>query len=236
MIHFASRDAMDIDGMGDRVVEEFFGEGFLSDIPSLYELYNHAEEIKELDGWSDKSITSLTKAIEDSKSRSLERLLFGLGIKEVGSKTAKILAKQFKNLTNFYIASEQEYLNIDSIGPVCAKALFDYFHDEKNREMLNKLEQYGVNFNYLGVDEIDVNSYFYNKNVVLTGSLERYSRNELTSILEGIGAKVSSSVSKKTDCVIVGKDAGSKLEKAKQLGVLTMDEEEALSHLGKIGQ
>lgn len=236
MIHFASRDAMDIDGMGDRVVEEFFGEGFLSDIPSIYELYNHAEEIKELDGWSDKSITSLTKAIEDSKSRSLERLLFGLGIKEVGSKTAKILAKQFKNLTNFYIASEQEYLNIDSIGPVCAKALFDYFHDEKNREMLNKLEQYGVNFNYLGVDEIDVNSYFYNKNVVLTGSLERYSRNELTSILEGIGAKVSSSVSKKTDCVIVGKDAGSKLEKAKQLGVLTMDEEEALSHLGKIGQ
>ena len=163
-------------------------------------------------------------------------MLFGLGIKEVGSKTAKILAKQFKNLTNFYIASEQEYLNIDSIGPVCAKALFDYFHDEKNREMLNKLEQYGVNFNYLGVDEIDVNSYFYNKNVVLTGSLERYSRNELTSILEGIGAKVSSSVSKKTDCVIVGKDAGSKLEKAKQLGVLTMDEEEALSHLGKIGQ
>ncbi len=236
IIHFASRDAMDIDGMGDRVVEEFFAEGFLKDIPDVYLLSNHAEEIKELDGWSNKSISSLISAIDVSKSRSLERLLFGLGIKEVGSKTAKILAKQYKNLINFYTASEENYLSIPTIGPVCAKALYDYFHDEKNRELISRLESYGVNFSYTGEDEVDVNSYFYNKTVVLTGSLVKYSRSELTEILEGIGAKVAGSVSKKTDCVIVGSDAGSKLEKAKQLGITIMDEEEALSHLGKIGQ
>ncbi|HAS55811.1 MAG TPA: DNA ligase, partial [Firmicutes bacterium] len=196
----------------------------------------HAEEIKELDGWSNKSISSLISAIDASKTRSLERLLFGLGIKEVGSKTAKILAKQYKKLINFYTVSEENYLSIPTIGPVCAKALYDYFHDEKNRQLISRLESYGVNFSYTGADEVDVNSYFYNKTVVLTGSLVKYSRNELTDILEGIGAKVAGSVSKKTDCVIVGSDAGSKLEKAKQLGITIMDEEEALSHLGKIGQ
>ncbi len=236
MIHFSSRDMMDIDGMGASVVEEFFAEGFLTDIASIYHLGDHAKEIKELDGWSDKSINSLLDSIELSKKRSLERLLFGLGIKEVGGKTAKILAKRYKNLDVLSSVKEEELLAIPDIGPVVAKNIVDWFLDEKNKELIAKLREANVNFDYLGTDTIDVNSYFYGKTIVLTGSLIRYSRNELTEILEGIGAKCSTSVSKKTDLVIAGSDAGSKLTKAKELGILVIDEDEAISHLGKVGQ
>ncbi len=236
MIHFSSRDMMDIDGMGASVVEEFFAEGFLTDIASIYHLEDHAQEIKELDGWSDKSINSLLDAIELSKKRSLERLLFGLGIKEVGGKTAKILAKRYKNLDKLSEVSEEELLSIPDIGPVVAKNIASWFMDDKNKELIEKLREANVNFSYLGTDTIDVNSYFYGKTIVLTGSLIHYSRNELTEILEGIGAKCSTSVSKKTDLVIAGSDAGSKLAKAKELGVLVIDEDEAISHLGKVGQ
>ena len=234
LIHFASRDAMDIDGMGDSVVEELFGEGFIKDIPDIYKLYDKVQQIKELDGWGDKSLTALTVAIENSKKRSLEKLLFGLGIKEIGSKTAKTLAREHRNLEEFYSLSEEDYLKIADIGPVAAKSLYAYFHDGSNLAMLAKLKEAGVNFTYLGTDAIDVNNYFYRKTVVLTGALEHYSRSELTSILEGIGAKVSGSVSKKTDVVIAGADAGSKLAKANELGIKVMDEEEALSHLSTL--
>ncbi len=234
LIHFASRDAMDIDGMGDSVVEELFGEGFIKDIPDIYKLYDKVQQIKELDGWGDKSLTALTVAIENSKKRSLEKLLFGLGIKEIGSKTAKTLAREHRNLEEFYSLSEEDYLKIADIGPVAAKSLYAYFHDGSNLAMLAKLKEAGVNFTYLGTDAIDVNNYFYRKTVVLTGALEHYSRSELTSILEGIGAKVSGSVSKKTDVVIAGADAGSKLVKANELGIKVMDEEEALSHLSTL--
>ncbi len=234
LIHFASRDAMDIDGMGDSVVEELFGEGFIKDIPDIYKLYDKVQQIKELDGWGDKSLTALTVAIENSKKRSLEKLLFGLGIKEIGSKTAKTLAREHRNLEEFYSLGEEDYLKISDIGPVAAKSLYAYFHDEDNLAMLAKLKEVGVNFDYLGTDAIDVNNYFYRKTVVLTGALEHYSRSELTAILEGIGAKVSGSVSKKTDVVIAGSDAGSKLVKANELGIKVMDEEEALSHLSTL--
>jgi len=234
IIHFASRDAMDIDGMGDKVVEELFAEGFIRDIPDVYGLYDHAHEIKELDGWGDKAISNMLTAIENSKKKSLEKLLFGLGIKEVGSKTAKILAKRYKNLDAFLTLEEEELIKVDDIGPIASKCIYEYFHNEKNLEKIEKLRNYGVNFEYLGTDTIDVNNYFYGKTVVLTGALNRYSRGELTEILEGIGAKVSGSVSKKTDCVIVGADAGSKLTKAQELGIKTMDEEEALSHLSNL--
>ncbi len=236
MIHFSARDMMDIDGMGASVVEEFFAEGFLSDIASIYHLSDHALEIKELDGWSDKSINSLLDAIEVSKGRSLERLLFGLGIKEVGGKTAKILAKRYKNLDNLSKASEDELLQIPDIGPIVAKNIVSWFEDEKNMKLIEDLRESHLNFDYLGTDTIDVNSYFYGKTIVLTGSLIHYSRNELTEILEGIGAKCSGSVSKKTDLVIAGADAGSKLTKAKELGILVINEDEAISHLGKVGQ
>jgi DNA ligase (NAD+) len=236
MIHFASRDAMDIDGMGDKVVEEFFNEGFMKDIPGIYHLSDHASEIKMLDGWSDKSINSILTAIEASKQKSLERLLYGLGIKEVGNKTAKVLASLYKNLDAFKDLTIEDYLQVQDMGPVSAQSLFNYFHDPKNLEMIESLRADGLNFAYLGSDQRDVNSYFYGKTVVLTGTLAHYSRDEMTSILEGIGAKVAGSVSRNTDVVIAGSDAGSKLQKAQDLGIKVMDEEEAMSHLQKIGQ
>lgn len=234
LIHFASRDAMDIEGLGDAVAEELFNEGFLKDIPDLYRLMDHVDEIKALDGWGEKSMNSLILAIENSKKKSLERLLFGLGIKEIGAKTAKTLARKYRNLEDFYSLTEEDYLKIPDIGPVVSSSLFSYFHNPANLEMLAKLKQEGVNFAYLGTDTVDVNSYFYGKTVVLTGALEHYTRSELTSILEGIGAKVSGSVSKKTDVVIAGSDAGSKLTKAQELGIKIMDEEEASSHLSTL--
>ena len=234
MIHFASRDAMDIDGMGSAVIEELFGEGFLHDIPDIYDLYQHAERIKELDGWSNKSMSNLLGAIEESKSKSLERLLFGLGIKEVGNKTAKVLARRHRNLNEYFALTEEDYQKIDDIGPIVAASIYRYFHNEKNIAMIERLRAAGVNFEYLGTDTIDTTNYFYGKTVVLTGTLERYSREEMTSILEGIGAKCSGSVSKKTDIVIAGPGAGSKLAKAEALGIKVIDEEEALSHLSTL--
>ena len=234
MIHFASRDAMDIDGMGSAVIEELFGEGFLHDIPDIYDLYQHAERIKELDGWSNRSMSNLLGAIEESKNKSLERLLFGLGIKEVGNKTAKVLARRHRNLNEYFSLTEEDYQKIDDIGPIVAASIYRYFHDEKNIAMIERLRATGVNFEYLGTDTIDTTNYFYGKTVVLTGTLERYSREEMTSILEGIGAKCSGSVSKKTDIVIAGPGAGSKLAKAEALGIKVIDEEEALSHLSTL--
>lgn len=236
IIHFASRDAMDIDGLGDSVAEELFAEGFLSDIPSLYKLYNHAQRIKELDGWSDKSINSLLAAIEGSKKQSLERLLYGLGIKEIGVKTAKTLVRIYRRLDDFLNVPEEDYLKIKDVGPVVAHSLYEYFHDEKNLGTIEALRAENVNFEYLGTDTQDINSFFYGKTIVLTGTLVKYSRQEMTDILEGIGAKCAGSVSKKTDLVIAGPGAGSKLEKANELGIMVIDEDEALSHLNKIGQ
>ncbi len=233
MIHFASRDAMDIDGMGDKVVEEFFGEGFMTSIPEIYTLYNHAQEIKNLDGWSDKSIDSLLNAIENSKGRSLEKLLFGLGIKEIGSKTAKNLAKRFRHLDAFFNLTEEDLLKVEDIGPVAAKSIVEWFANPEHSQMIETLRFMNVNFDYLGNDAADASNYFYGKTIVLTGGLEKYSRQEMTEILENIGAKVSGSVSKKTDVVIAGSDAGSKLTKAQALGIEIMNEQEALSLLEK---
>ena len=234
IIHYASRDAMDIDGLGSAVVEELFGEGFIKDIPDLYNLYQHVEEIKELDGWGDKAVMNMVDAIEDSKQKSLEKLLFGLGIKEIGAKTAKVLARRFRSLDAFFDLSEEDLLQVDDIGPVAAHSIVTFFQDEKKREIIENLRKAGVNFSYLGTDQIDVTNYFYGKTVVLTGALVHYTRNELTALLEGIGAKVSGSVSKKTDVVIAGADAGSKLVKAQELGILVIDENTAISHLSTL--
>ncbi len=233
IIHFASRNAMDIDGMGDKVVEEFFNEGFIHDIPSIFEIKKYREDIINIDGWSDKSVDNLINAIESAKHNSLERLLFGLGIKEVGEKMAKILAKRFLNLEKFYELSEEDYLSIPDVGPVSASSLFSYFHDEKHLEDIAKLKELEVNFDYLGQIKVDENSPFFNKTVVLTGTLTKYGRKEATEILENLGAKVAGSVSKKTDYVVYGLEAGSKLDKAHELNVKTLSEEEFLSLLGE---
>lgn len=226
MIHFSSRDAMDIDTMGEKAVELFFNEGYLSNIPSIYHLKEHRDDILNIEGWSTKSINHLLQAIEKSKENSLEKLLFGLGIKEIGAKTAKILAKRYLNLEKFFDLTEEELQQIPDLGPVSAKSIFDYFHNEESINLIGELKELGLNFDYLGLVNVDTNSPFFGKTIVLTGTLTKYGRKEATELLENLGAKVAGSVSKKTDIVIFGAEAGSKLDNAHKLGIRTMDEEE----------
>ena len=232
IIHFASRDAMDIEGLGERVAEQFFNQGFFRSINEIYRLYEHREEIIALDGWQSKSVDNLINAIEKSKGNSLERVLFGLGIKEVGAKMAKTLARKYLNIDNLIAASEEELLEIPDVGPIVASSIRNYFSDEKNIELINALKEEKLNFEYLGSTTTAANSYFSGKTVVLTGTLSKYGRKEATEILENLGAKVTGSVSKATDVVIAGVDAGSKLDKARALNIVVLNEEEFLSLLG----
>ena len=231
LIHFASKDAMDIEGMGEKVCEEFFALGFIKRIPDIYLLKNHREEIIEINGWSHKSIDNLIAAIEKSKNNSLEKLLFGLGIKEVGSKMGRTLARIFGSLDKIKEASQEDLLKINDVGEVVALSIYNYFRDENNINMINELKSYNINMLYLGTNKVDETSYFFNKKVVLTGTLEKFGRKEATILLENLGAHVSGSVSKATDIVIAGVEAGSKLVKAQKLGIEVMNEDEFLSHL-----
>ena len=226
LIHFSSKNAMDIEGMGDKVCEQLFGENFLNDIPSIYKLYEYKEEIIEMDGWSDKSVTNLLDAIENSKKNSLERLLFGLGIKEVGEKMSKVLARRYKSLDEISKLTKEDLLKIDDVGDVVAASIFEYFNNPNNIELIEKLKNSNVNMLYLGKDDINETNFFYNKRCVITGTFARYSRDEMTEYIESQGGKVSGSVSKKTDYVIVGENPGSKETKAKELGVTILKEEE----------
>ena len=232
IIHFASRDAMDIEGLGERVAEQFFNQGFFRSINEIYRLYEHREEIIALDGWQSKSVDNLINAIEKSKENSLEKVLFGLGIKEVGAKMAKTLARKYQNIDNLINASEEELLEIPDVGPIVASSIRNYFSDERNMELINALKNEHLNFEYKGSTATAANSYFSGKTVVLTGTLSKYGRKEATEILENLGAKVTGSVSKATDVVIAGVEAGSKLDKAHALGITVLDEEEFLTLLG----
>ncbi|MCQ2795701.1 MAG: NAD-dependent DNA ligase LigA [Bacilli bacterium] len=228
LIHFASRDAMEIDGMGPAVVEEFFNLGFLRSIPDIYNLKNHEQEILDLEGWSHKSFDNLMKAIEKSKSNSLEKLLTGLGINEIGSKMARTLAKRYSDIEAWKNLEMMELLSLNDVGPVMAESIYQYFHNEENIRMLDALKNAGVNFKYLG-PQINMNSPFANKTIVLTGTLTKYGRKEATVLLENLGAKVTSAVSKSTDIVIAGAEAGSKLDKAQKLGIKVMNEDEFIA-------
>lgn len=226
MIHFSSRDAMDIDTMGDKVCEEFFNAGLIDSIPSIYDLWKHRDEIIGREGWQEKSVDNLLDAIENSKKNSVEKLLFGLGIKEVGEKMAKTLAKRYLELEKFFELSEEELMEIPDVGPIVAHSIYEYFHNEENINLINALKEKGLNFSYLGVTTVDENSPFFGKTCVLTGTLSKYGRKQATEILENLGAKVSGSVSAKTDYVIAGEEAGSKLDKAHELGVKVLTEQE----------
>ncbi len=226
LIHYASKDAMDIEGMGEKVVEELFNQNYLTDIPSIYTLSKYRMDIINSDGWSYKSVDNLLNAIERSKANSLEKLLFGLGIKEVGSKMAKTLAKLFSNIDNLASKTVEDLLKVNDIGEVCANSIYNFFRNEKNINLINKLKEYNVNTTYLGSNLINENNFFFNKKVVLTGTLENYDRKEATRILEDLGAHVSGSVSKATDIVLAGENAGSKLTKAQNLNIYIMSEEE----------
>ncbi len=225
LIHFTSKNAMDIEGMGDKVCEQLFGENFISDIPSIYKLYEHKDEIIAMDGWSNKSVTNLLDAIENSKKNSLERLIFGLGIKEVGEKMSKVLARRYKSLDELSRQTIDDLLKIDDVGEVVAKSIFNYFQNETNIELIERLKNSNVNMLYLGKDDINETNFFYNKRCVITGTFDRYSRDEMTEFIESQGGKVSGSVSKKTDYVLVGENPGSKETKAKELGVTILNEE-----------
>lgn len=223
--HFAERDAMNIDGLGEKRVETFYNAGILSSFEDIYTLHNKKDTILALDKFGQKSYDNLIEAIENSKKNSLERLLFGLGIRQVGEKAAKILASNFKNMDNLMNASCEDLSNIKDIGPITAEGIYDYFRDENNIRIIEELKLFGLNMEYIDTSSSS-NTVFKDKTVVLTGTLSIYSRSEATKLLEDLGAHVAGSVSKKTDYVIYGEEAGSKLTKARELGVKTLSEEE----------
>ena len=228
IIHFASKDAMDIEGMGEKVVEQFFNQGFFTNIAEIYKLMDHRDDVIALDGWQSKSIDNLIDAIDESKANSVEKLLFGLGIKEVGAKMAKTLSRIFGNLDALASATEEDLLEIPDVGPVVARSIVNWFASEHNKELIEQLRAEGLNFNFLGSISKAANSYFSGKTVVLTGTLDSMGRKEATEILENLGAKVTGSVSKATDAVVAGHDAGSKLDKAQALGITVLSESEFL--------
>ena len=222
--HFAERNAMNIDGLGENKVEAFINIGLLNSFEDIYKLHNRKDEIINLDKFGQKSFDNLIEAIENSKANSLEKLINGLGIRQVGEKAAKVLASYYKNMDNFINASLEDLSEIKDIGPVTAKYIKEFFEEESNIEMINQLKLFGVNMEYIDT-RTNTNSLFNDKTVVLTGSLEIYTRSQASQILENLGAHVASSVSKKTDYVIYGAEAGSKLTKAKELGVTCIDEQ-----------
>ena len=229
IIHFSSKDAMDIEGLGEKVCEQFFNQGFIHNVQDIYELFNHRDEIIALDGWQSKSIDNLLEAIEKSKGNSLERVLFGLGIKEVGSKMAKFLSRVYKNIDALSNATEEELMELPDVGPAVAKSIANFFKDPKKIELIMGLKSEGLNFEFLGSTSMAANSYFSGKTVVLTGTLSSMGRKEATELLENLGAKVTGSVSKATSCVIAGEEAGSKLDKAHALGITVLTESEFLA-------
>ncbi len=225
LIHFASRDAMNIEGLGEKVMEDFFNFNFITEIPDIYLLQSHREDLTRLEGYGDKSITKLLEAIEKSKEISLEKLLFGLGISHVGSKTAKILASYYHDIDNLMEATYEELNTIPDIGDTIAKSVKEYFNNSKNQEIIKKLKEYGLNMSYLG-KKIIQNEFFTGKTFVLTGSLTLYTREEGKELIESLGGKTADSVSKKTAAVIVGENPGKKYEKAKELNIPILTEQE----------
>ena len=225
LIHFVSRDAMNIDGLGERIMEDFYNFGFIKNIHDIYLLKNHEKDLKRLEGFGEKSITNLLDAVENSKKNSLEKLIFGLGIPHVGAKTAKILAQNFKTLDNLMTKSFEELTTIGDIGDIIAKSIIDYFSKDEIKELINLLKEENLNMEYLG-KEIEQNENFVGKSFVLTGSLTLFTRDEAKEKIESLGGKTVDSVSKKTSVVIVGDSPGSKYTKAKELGIEIWTEEE----------
>ena len=225
LIHFVSRKAMNIDGLGDRIMEDFYNFGFIKEISDIYHLKNHEKDIIRLEGYGEKSVHNLLEAIEISKSNSLERLIFGLGINHVGEKKAKILASTFHTLDNLIAAKEEDLINIPDIGEIIAQSIKEYFSQEKNIKLIFTLKDLGLNMNYLG-KQIEKNAEFNGKSFVLTGTLTTYSREEAKQIIESLGGKTVDSVSKKTSVVIVGENPGSKYLKAQNLHIEIWTEED----------
>ena len=223
LIHFCSRKAMNIDGLGERIVEDFFNLGFIKSITDIYHLETHKKDLQELEGYGKKSIENLLEAILNSKQNSLEKLLFGLGIEGIGDKTALVLAKRYKTLDNLMTQSEEDLKNLKDIGPVLAHNIYTYFQNVDNRELINNLKELNLNMTYLGEEE-KYHELISGKRFVVTGTISFMGRDEIEHVLESYGGKASSSVSAKTDVVIVGDSPGSKADKAKELNIPIWDE------------
>ena len=232
LIHFVSRDAMNIDGLGDRIMEDFYNFHFIGNIADIYSLKDHEKDLIRLEGYGDKSVTNLLSAIEQSKENSLERLIFALGIPHVGAKTAKILAARFETMDNLENATQEELTNIPDIGDIIAKSVINYFLDDHNKAIVDELKELGLNMKYLG-KKVEENELFANKTFVLTGSLELFSRDEAKEKIESLGGKTVDSVSKKTSVVIVGANPGSKYTKAQSLGIEIWSEQDFKDKLGE---
>lgn len=223
MIHFVSRDAMNIDTLGDKKIKFFHSQGLLNTIEDIFQLEDHKEEILKLEGFKEKSYQNMIQAIQDSKKQPLGNLIYGLGIRQVGKKAANVLAKHFVTMNALMQAQEDELVDIKDIGDITAQSILAFFHEPKNIVLISHLVQFGLRMDS-DMEELK-ESMFTNKTVVLTGTLTSMTRNEAKEILASLGADVVGSVSKKTDYVIYGDNAGSKLTKANSLGVTTMDEE-----------
>ena len=219
--HFASRDAMNITGLGPAVVEKLFAAQLVEDVAGIYRL--SVEDLLTLEGFKEKSAEKLYEAIQASKENSAEKLLFGLGIRHVGSKVSQILLQEFHDLDQLATADPERIASIDSLGMVVAESLKRYFAQEGSKRLLQELKEAGVNLAYLG-EKVAADAALSGMTVVLTGKLERLTRSEAKAKLESLGAKVTGSVSKKTDLVVAGSDAGSKLTKAQELGIQVEDE------------
>lgn len=227
LTHFASRDAMNIDGLGPKIIGQLFEKHMLNDVAGLYELT--FDQLMTLDKFGEKSAGNLLSAIDNSRNNSCERLLYGLGIRHVGAKAARLIAQHFKNIDKVMQATAQEIAEIDTMGMIIADSVVTYFSMPQSQKLIAQLKRVGVNMTYLGATEETLEqseSFFNGKRLVLTGKLQHITRPEATRWLENQGAKVSGSVSKKTDLVIVGEDPGSKYDRAKSLGIEIWDEDQ----------
>lgn len=232
LIHFISRGCMNIDGLGESIVEDFYNMGIIKDITDIYRLKDKKEELIELEGFGSKSVSNLLISIENSKNNSLENLLNGLGINGIGAKTAKILAKKYETMDNLMNASSEELEQIKDIGSTLSNNISNYFDNPKNRILIHELKDIGINMEYKG-EKIIQDEAFTNKKFVLTGTISFLSRDELKKIIEDRGGEVSGSVSKKTDVVIAGENPGSKYDKAKALNIPIWDEVSLRNYLGE---
>ncbi len=224
IVHFASKPAMNIESLGPSIIEKFYDLGYIKDIDDIYRLHNHYDELILLDKLGKKSIDNILASIDISKSNNLDKLLFGLGIKNVGAKAATSICKKFMLMDNIINAKYEDLITIDDVGDIIANSIVDYFAREDKRNLINNLKSLGLNMEYKEKNIID--GAFAHKVVVLTGTLEEFSRDEAKNIIETLGGTVTSSVSKKTDILVCGRDAGSKLTKAESLGIKIINEEE----------
>lgn len=232
IIHFASRDAMNIEGLGEKIIEQFYNLGFVKCIEDIYSLADHKQEIMDIEGFGQKSMDNLIQAIENSKQNSMEKLLFGLGIRGIGAKMADNLSKEFKSMDALMNASTAKLLSIRDVGDTIVQSINRFRSDSESQALLEHLKEIGLNMNYLKDTSLLQESIFKDKTVCVTGTLELMTRKEIKEYLARLGANVTGSVSKKTDYLICGRDAGSKLTKAQQYGVTILSETQFKEEVG----